>query len=67
MTSDRYDVKYLIISHLIISPIIDAIIIIMLKIAIFEILANFDTMFRDEDVEIAKKTEDMLKIIVSAS
>ena len=39
---------------------------IMLKIAIFKILANFDTMFRVEDLDIAKKTEDMLKRIVLA-
>ena len=40
---------------------------IMPKIAIFEILAKLHTMFRVEDLEIAKKTEDILKKIVSAS
>ena len=40
---------------------------IMLKIAIFEILANFDTMSTGEDIKIAKKTEDMLNRIALAS
>ena len=31
------------------------------KNAIFEILANFGTMFRDEELEIEQKSEDMLK------
>ena len=39
----------------------------MLKIAIFEILAKFGAMFRGENLEIAKKTEDMLKRIVLSS
>ena len=37
------------------------------KNAIFEILANFGTTFADEDLEIPKKPEDMLKRIVLAS
>ena len=33
----------------------------------FEILANFGTMFRDEELEVEQKTEDMLKRLVLAS
>ena len=40
---------------------------IMQKMAIFEILANFETMLRAEDAEVAKKPEDRLKRIVLAS
>ena len=39
----------------------------LLKIAIFDILANFEPIFIDERLEMAKKTEDMLKTIVIAS
>ena len=39
----------------------------MSKNAIFEILANFGTMFADEGLEVLKKPEDMLKRIVLAS
>ena len=39
----------------------------MQKMAIFEILANIETMLRGEDAEVAKKPEDMWKRIVSAS
>ena len=35
--------------------------LILLKIAIFVIFAKFESIFRDEDMQIAKKTEDMLK------
>ena len=34
------------------------------KNAIFEILAKFGTMFRNETLEIEQKPEDMLKILV---
>ena len=37
--------------------------LILLKIAIFGILAKFDAIFRDEGLEIFKKPEDMLKRI----
>ena len=37
------------------------------KNAIFEILANFGTMFRDEELEIEQKPEDMLKRDILAS
>ena len=37
------------------------------KNAIFEILAKFGTMFRDEKLEIEQKPEDMLKRLVLAS
>ena len=37
------------------------------KNAIFEILANFGTMFRNEKLEIEQKPEDMLKRLVLAS
>ena len=40
---------------------------ILLKMAIFDILANFEPIFIDEGMEMAKKTEDMLKTIVIAS
>jgi len=40
---------------------------ILLNIAIFDILPNFEPIFIDEGVEMAKKTEDMLKTIVIAS
>ena len=39
----------------------------MAKIAIFVILAYFEHMVRDEELELAKKPEDMLKRIVLAS
>ena len=39
---------------------------ILLKIAIFDILANFEPIFSGEGVEVAKKPEDMLKTIVIA-
>ena len=39
----------------------------MVKIAIFVILAYFEHIVWDEEIEVAKKTEDMLKIIVLAS
>ena len=37
------------------------------KNAIFEILANFGTMFKDEELEIEQKPEGMLKWLVLAS
>ena len=37
------------------------------KNAIFGILANFGTMFRDEELEIKQKPEDMLKRLVLSS
>ena len=37
------------------------------KNAIFEILAKFGTMFRDEELEIEQKPEDMLKRLALAS
>ena len=37
------------------------------KNAIFEILANFGTRFRDEELKIEQKPEDMLKRLVLAS
>ena len=40
---------------------------ILLKMAIFDILANFEHIFIDEGVEMAKKPEDMWKTIVIAS
>ena len=40
---------------------------ILLKIAIFDILAKFEPIFINEGMEMAKKTEDMLKTIVIAS
>ena len=40
---------------------------ILLKNAIFEILPNFEPTFRDEDLEVEKKPEDILKRIVLAS
>ena len=40
---------------------------ILLKDAIFGILAKFDAIFRDEGLEIFKKPEDMLKSMVLAS
>ena len=40
---------------------------ILLKIAIFDILANFELIFSGEGLEVAKKPEDMLKTIVIAS
>ena len=40
---------------------------ILLKIAIFGILANFKHIFIGEGREMMKKTEDMLKTIVVAS
>ena len=40
---------------------------ILLKIAIFDILGKFEPIFIGEGVEMAKKTEDMLKTIVIAS
>ena len=40
---------------------------ILLKIAIFDILANFEPIFSGEGVEVAKKSEDMLKTIAIAS
>ena len=40
---------------------------ILLKMAIFDILANFEPIFSGEVMEVAKKTEDMLKTIVIAS
>ena len=40
---------------------------ILLKIAIFGILANFKPIFIGEGMEMVKKTEDMLKTIVIAS
>ena len=40
---------------------------ILLKIAIFDILANFEPTFIDQRMEMAKKPEDMLKTIVIAS
>ena len=43
-----------------------SLIAILAKIAISVILANFDPIFRDEGLEIAKKSEDMLKRIVVA-
>ena len=39
----------------------------MAKIAIFVILAYFEHIVRDEKLEVAKKPEDMLKIVVLAS
>ena len=39
---------------------------ILLKIAFFDILANVEPIFSDEGLEMAKKTEDMLKTIVIA-
>ena len=41
--------------------------LILVKIAIFVILANFELIFRGEELQIAKKSEDMLKIVVLAS
>ena len=40
---------------------------ILAKIVIFVILAYFKHIVRDEELEVAKKPEDMLKIIVLAS
>ena len=40
---------------------------ILLKIAIFDILAKFEHIFIGEGIEMAKKPEDMLKTIVIAS
>ena len=40
---------------------------ILLKIAIFDILANFKPIFNGEGMEMVKKPEDMLKTIVIAS
>ena len=40
---------------------------ILLKIAILDILAKFEPIFIEEKVEMAKKTEDMLKRIVIPS
>ena len=40
---------------------------ILAKIAIFVILAYFEHIVRDEELQVAKKTEDMLKIVVLAS
>ena len=40
---------------------------ILLKIAIFGILANFKPIFIGQGLEMVKKTEDMLKTIVIAS
>ena len=40
---------------------------ILLKMAIFDILANFEPIFIDERIEMAKKTEGILKTIVIAS
>ena len=44
-----------------------SLITILAKIAIFVILATFDPIFRGVELEVAKKPEDMLKIIVLAS
>jgi hypothetical protein len=44
-----------------------SLITILAKIAIFEILPNFDPIFSGEGMEMAKKPEDMLKTIVIAS
>ena len=47
--------------------IIISLITILAKIAIFVILAYFEYIVRGEELEMAKKTEDMLKIIVLPS
>ena len=44
-----------------------SLIAILAKIAIFLILAYFEHIVMDEELEVAKKTEDMLIIIVLAS
>ena len=44
-----------------------SLIAILAKIAIFVILAYFEHIVRGEELEVAKKTEDMLKRIVLAS
>ena len=44
-----------------------SLITILLKIAIFDILAKFEPIFSGERVEVAKKPEDMLITIVIAS
>ena len=44
-----------------------SLITILAKIAIFEVLPNFDPIFRGEGVQMAKKTEDMLKTVDIAS
>ena len=49
------------------SPVYCSLTPILLKIAIFEILPNFEPIVSSEDLEIAKKPEDMLKSIVLAS
>ena len=41
--------------------------LILLKIAIFVILANFENIVMGEELQVAKKTEDMLNIIGLAS
>ena len=48
-------------------PHIISLIVILAKIAIFVILAYFEHIVRSEELEVAKKPEDMLKIIVLAS
>ena len=44
-----------------------SLIAILAKIAIFVILAYFEHIVRDEELQVAKKPEDMLKIVVLAS
>ena len=44
-----------------------SLITILLKIAIFDILANFEHLFSGQGMEMVKKTEDMLKTMVIAS